>query len=60
MAFVYKGKFHPLLLDEFLKVIDKIMDLRAPPLLIVLGEYHKYPDFDKDLMKENEDLPPHL
>ena len=60
---VYTDRFHPALLDDFLFIIDVIFDLRAPPLLIILGEYHKYPtDFDStesphlQIMEDDEDF----
>ena len=31
-----------MLLDDFLKVINKIFDLRTPPLLIILKAYDKF------------------
>jgi len=38
-VYFYGDRFHPALLDHFLACIDSIFDVRAPPLLTVLGQF---------------------
>ena len=49
---LYGERFHPYLLNDFLLVIDTIFDIRAPPLLMILGEYHKFEQSSQGIAKE--------
>ena len=41
-VYLYQDRFHPMLLDKFIEVINKIFDLRTPPLLMILGKYNEF------------------
>lgn len=45
------GHFNPVLLDDFLSVLDGIFDFRAPYLMLILGRFNEV--YDNIVVSEN-------